>query len=233
MENNSIANKFIILGKSNAAVAMINELLHQKNDHNLNITIVKNQADCSDLKYEVNGVNVVEIFETDCTNFEVNTDSQFILGAFRAAAKSSIYEYFFRKYNISPRTHIFPLLISPHSFIASTVKFGPGCLVSHQCVMDAYSRLGQFVTLNRCCSIGHHTTIDDFSCLNPNTHIAGNCKIGKNVQIGMSTTIVDGITIGENSIIGANSFVNKNVPANVLVYGSPAKIIKQLEAKAV
>lgn len=227
MENNS--NQFLILGKSNASVAIINEILYENFHTNLNITIIKNMADCSDLDYKIDGININEFFETDCTNFEVSTQSQFIIGAFRAAAKAAIYNYFFKKYNISPLTHTFPTLISPHSFVASTAKIGAGSVVSHQCVIDAYSCLGNFITLNRSCSIGHHTFIDDFTCLNPNTHIAGNCKIGKKVQIGMSSTIIDGITIGENSIIGANSFVNKNVPPNVLVYGSPAKIIKQLE----
>jgi galactoside O-acetyltransferase len=38
-----------------------------------------------------------------------------------------------------------------------------------------------------------------------------------------------GVTIGENTIIGAHSFVNKDIPDNVLAYGSPVKIIKSLE----
>ena len=38
-----------------------------------------------------------------------------------------------------------------------------------------------------------------------------------------------GVTVGKNSIIGAYSFVNKDIPDNVLAYGTPCKIIKSLE----
>ena len=50
--------------------------------------------------------------------------------------------------------------------------------------------------------------------------------IGKNVWIGRCSTILSGVTIGDNAIIGANSVVNKDVPANSIVAGVPAKIIE-------
>ena len=234
MENNNNMNNnnFIILGKSNASVAMINEILYENYHGNMEITIVKNMEDTTELEYKVEGVNMKEYLDRD---FEVFTpiNTNYVIGAYRAAAKKAIYNYFENKYSIQYRTHNFPSIISPNAFIASTVNMGSGCIISHKCVIDSYSKLGNFVTLNRCSSIGHHTYIDDFTSINPNAHVAGNCKIGKNVQIGMGTNIIDGITIGDNSIIGANSFVNKNVPSNVLVYGTPAKVIKELADREV
>ncbi|HTG67747.1 MAG TPA: DapH/DapD/GlmU-related protein [Candidatus Udaeobacter sp.] len=53
--------------------------------------------------------------------------------------------------------------------------------------------------------------------------------IGNNVWIGADCTILPGVTIGDNSVIAAKSTVNKNVPNNVLVGGSPAKVIRELE----
>ena len=44
----------------------------------------------------------------------------------------------------------------------------------------------------------------------------------------MGANIFDEVHIGDNSIIGAGSLVTKDVPANTLVYGNPAKIIKTL-----
>jgi carbonic anhydrase/acetyltransferase-like protein (isoleucine patch superfamily) len=54
------------------------------------------------------------------------------------------------------------------------------------------------------------------------------CKIGNNAFIGMSTVILNGAQIGEGSIIGACSLVTqgKEIPPNVLVMGSPAKVIR-------
>jgi acetyltransferase-like isoleucine patch superfamily enzyme len=52
--------------------------------------------------------------------------------------------------------------------------------------------------------------------------------IHNNVWIGSNATILPGTTIGENSIIAANAVVIKDIPANVMVGGIPAKILKQL-----
>lgn len=52
--------------------------------------------------------------------------------------------------------------------------------------------------------------------------------IGKNVFIGNNVTILKGVEIGENSIIAAGSTVTKSFPANVIIGGFPAKIIKEL-----
>jgi acetyltransferase-like isoleucine patch superfamily enzyme len=52
--------------------------------------------------------------------------------------------------------------------------------------------------------------------------------IKNNAWIGAGATILPGVTIGENSIVAAGAVVNKDVPANTIVGGVPAKIIKAL-----
>lgn len=51
----------------------------------------------------------------------------------------------------------------------------------------------------------------------------------KNVWIGANVTLLPGVTVGENAIIAAGAVVTKDVPANTLVAGVPAKIIKNIE----
>ncbi|GAA1488920.1 sugar O-acetyltransferase [Brachybacterium sacelli] len=52
--------------------------------------------------------------------------------------------------------------------------------------------------------------------------------IGDNVWLGGGATVLPGVTIGENSVIGAASVVTKDVPANVVAVGTPARVIRQL-----
>jgi acetyltransferase-like isoleucine patch superfamily enzyme len=53
--------------------------------------------------------------------------------------------------------------------------------------------------------------------------------ISDNVWIGMNAVILKGVTIGENSVVAAGAVVTKSVPANVVVAGNPAVIIKKLD----
>jgi len=53
-------------------------------------------------------------------------------------------------------------------------------------------------------------------------------SIGNNVWIGGNVVINPGITIGDNSVIGAGSIVTKNIPNNVIAFGNPCKIIRNI-----
>lgn len=57
----------------------------------------------------------------------------------------------------------------------------------------------------------------------------GRVTIGNNVFIGAESVILPNVTIGSNVIIGANSTVTKDIPDNVVVAGSPAKVICTLD----
>lgn len=53
-------------------------------------------------------------------------------------------------------------------------------------------------------------------------------KIEENAWLGANVTILPGVTVGKNSIVAADSTVTKDVPQNVIVAGSPARIIKEI-----
>lgn len=52
--------------------------------------------------------------------------------------------------------------------------------------------------------------------------------IGNNVWIGAHVCVMPGVSIGDNTVIGAGSVVTKNIPANVLAYGNPCKVIREI-----
>lgn len=69
------------------------------------------------------------------------------------------------------------------------------------------------------CSIYSVSTIDDKE---------GKVTLKKNCRIGTHSVVMPGVTIGENSVIGAFSFVNEDIPANVVAFGVPAKVKREL-----
>lgn len=74
--------------------------------------------------------------------------------------------------------------------------------------------------------IGSHCSIYSVSTID---NKKGKVVLKKNCKIGTHSTVMPGVTVGENSIVGAHSFVAENIPDNVLAYGVPAKVIKNLK----
>ncbi len=68
------------------------------------------------------------------------------------------------------------------------------------------------------CAIYSYSTIDDKQ---------GKVTLKRNCRIGTHSSIMPGVTVGENAIVGAHSFVTKDVPANTVVAGVPAKPLKK------
>ena len=52
--------------------------------------------------------------------------------------------------------------------------------------------------------------------------------IGRNVWLGANVTVLPGVTIGDNSVIGACSLVAKDIPANVVAFGQPCKVYREI-----
>lgn len=90
------------------------------------------------------------------------------------------------------------------------ITIGDGALIGHNVV---------FATLN------HDPAPDNRSSMQPAPII-----IGKNVWIGSNATILPGITIGDGAIVAAGAVVTKDVPANAIVGGVPAKFIKKIDS---
>ncbi len=88
------------------------------------------------------------------------------------------------------------------------VTIGDGCQIGHNVV---------FATLN------HGTAPEDRIYTYP-----APITLGKNVWIGSNATILQGVTIGDNAIVAAGAVVTKDVPANVIVGGVPARFIKSI-----
>lgn len=52
--------------------------------------------------------------------------------------------------------------------------------------------------------------------------------IGNNVWIGAHVSVLPGVSIGDNTVIGAGSVITKDIPANVLAYGNPCRVIREI-----
>lgn len=53
--------------------------------------------------------------------------------------------------------------------------------------------------------------------------------IGDNVWLGSGAIVLAGVTIGENTVVGAGAVVTRDLPANVVAVGNPARVIRTIE----
>jgi acetyltransferase-like isoleucine patch superfamily enzyme len=74
--------------------------------------------------------------------------------------------------------------------------------------------------------IGSHCSIYSFSSIGEKN---GKIFLKKNCKIGSHSVVMPGVTVGENSMVGAFSFVNKDIPDNVVAFGIPVKVIKNIK----
>lgn len=88
------------------------------------------------------------------------------------------------------------------------------------------------VTLGDGCQIGHNVV---FATLNHGIEPENRrftypapIVLGRNVWVGSNSTILQGVTIGDNSVVAAGAVVTKDVPADTIVGGVPARVIKHI-----
>jgi UDP-2-acetamido-3-amino-2,3-dideoxy-glucuronate N-acetyltransferase len=120
---------------------------------------------------------------------------------------------------------------------------GENCVIGQNCYIAPNVTIGNNVKIQNNVSVYEGVIIEDNVFIGPSV-VFTNVKMPRSqvdqskdfqktiirngASIGANSTIVCGNEIGENTFVGAGSLITKNIPANKLVYGSPAKIKRDL-----
>jgi acetyltransferase-like isoleucine patch superfamily enzyme len=114
------------------------------------------------------------------------------------------------------------------------VEIGEKTVLGQECTISAYRRVRigeQCVIADRAMFIDFdHGVVEVERPIRKQGIYMREVEVGSNVWIGYGACILRGVRVGDNSIIGTNSVVTKDVPANAVVAGVPAKVIRMREA---
>jgi acetyltransferase-like isoleucine patch superfamily enzyme len=134
-----------------------------------------------------------------------------------------------------------------------------GCEIGDETKIGAFVEIQKNATVGKRCKISSHTFICEGVTIEDNVFVGHNVAfindsyprattgeklqteadwhvertlVRKGASIGSGSTILAKVTIGENALVGAGSVVTKNVPANAIVAGNPARILRYIEKTA-
>lgn len=111
----------------------------------------------------------------------------------------------------------------------SVIQIGDHSYINNNCVIISE---GPGIEIGQNCFIGPEVSIYDsdfHGLVDRKQPLRSAVKIGDNVFIGGRAIILKGVHIGDNSTIAAGAVVTRDVPADTIVAGSPAKVIKALK----
>ena len=122
----------------------------------------------------------------------------------------------------------YPTLIHPSAWFGDmrSVEIGKGCILCAGVMVTTDVRIGDYVTLNLQCTVGHDTVIGDYASFMPSVNISGEVTIGTGVYVGTGAKIINQLEIGAHTVVGAGAVVAKSLPAYCTAVGIPARPIK-------
>jgi acetyltransferase-like isoleucine patch superfamily enzyme len=126
---------------------------------------------------------------------------------------------------VDPSTTVFPPF---YTNFGRFIRLGKNVFINHAC---SFLDLGG-ITLEDGVMLGPRVNLtSENHPLDPGdrtTLLPGPIVIQRNAWIGAGATVLPGVTVGENAVVAAGAVVSRDVPANTVVAGVPAKVVKAL-----
>lgn len=124
---------------------------------------------------------------------------------------------------------IFPTLIHPTAQVSMRARIGAGSSIFAMTYIGPEVIIGDYCLINTASCIEHNSRIEDHVVVSPGVIVGGEVTVGRYSTIGIGAVVSNKVKIGKESVVGGNSFVHKDIPDNVVAYGSPARIIRKSE----
>ena len=133
--------------------------------------------------------------------------------------------------------------VGDNSKVGAFVEIQKNANIGRNCKISSHSFICEGVEIEDNVFIGHSVTFINDSYPRATTRDGGlqteadwkveRTLVSKGASIGSGSTILSNLTIGDNALIGAGSVVTKDVPANAVVAGNPARVLRYLKPEEI
>jgi sugar O-acyltransferase (sialic acid O-acetyltransferase NeuD family) len=121
-----------------------------------------------------------------------------------------------------------PSLRHASAVVAPDAVVGAGSQLLASSILAAGAAIGEACILNHKVSVDHETRLGAGVHLAPGVTVCGCTEIGDQVFVGAGACILPRLRIGSNTIVGAGSLVTCDLPAGVVAFGHPARVIRAI-----
>lgn len=122
----------------------------------------------------------------------------------------------------------FATVIHPSATVAKNSKLGHGVVIMPMAVIGSDVIIGNHSQMYAQSFVGHDTIIKEMVFIANNASVGGRVVIENGAHIGSNSSIIERVAVGAYSVVGLGSVVLKNVEANYIYAGNPARMIREI-----
>ncbi len=117
--------------------------------------------------------------------------------------------------------------VHPSAVLANDIEPGAGTVIMAGACINLMSRIGSHCIVNTRAVVDHDCVLGDFSSLAPGVTLGGGVQIGQFAALGVGAACAHGLSIGGHAVVGVGAAIVRNVPANVVAFGVPCRVVRK------